>query len=133
MDWNHYRFRCSWRLEAEAAAVFGVLERPDEYPAWWPQIREVRRTSDTTGVLRMRSRLPYDLVVTARSVRHDPGAGVLEVALRGDLDGWVRWTVRPGPVGRRRSWTTRRMSSSPSRSCACWPSPAGPSSASTTP
>jgi len=100
MDWNHYRFRCSWRLDAAPGAVYRVLERVDEYPAWWPQIRGVERTSETSGVLRMRSRLPYDLVVTARSLRQDPDTGVLEVGLRGDLDGWARWTVRDAAPGR---------------------------------
>ncbi|MFJ2956160.1 SRPBCC family protein [Streptomyces sp. NBC_00669] len=99
MDWSHYRFRSSWRLDAGPDAVYRVLERPDQYPDWWPQVREVRQTGDTSGVLRFRSALPYDLVVTARSTRHDPGARVLEVAMTGDLDGWVRWTVRPDPGG----------------------------------
>jgi hypothetical protein len=93
MDWSHYRFRSAWHLDAEPDAVYGVLERPDRYPEWWPQVREVRQTDGTTGVLRFRSVLPYDLTVTARSTRHDPGERVLEVAMTGDLEGWVRWTV----------------------------------------
>ncbi|MBM9509803.1 SRPBCC family protein [Actinacidiphila acididurans] len=101
MDWSHYRFRSVWHLDAEPDAVYGVLERPDAYPGWWPQIREVRQTGETTGVLRFRSLLPYDLVVAARSTRHDPEARVLEIAMTGDLDGWVRWTVLPAPTGTR--------------------------------
>ncbi|SEG73214.1 Polyketide cyclase / dehydrase and lipid transport [Actinacidiphila yanglinensis] len=99
MDWSHYRFRSSWRLDAEPDTVYRLLERPDQYPEWWPQVREVRQTGETSGVLRFRSALPYDLVVTARSTRHDPEARVLEVAMTGDLDGWVRWTVQPAPAG----------------------------------
>ncbi|MFI1095796.1 SRPBCC family protein [Streptomyces sp. NPDC020917] len=99
MDWSHYRFRSTWHLAAAPDAVFRVLERPDFYPKWWPQVRDVRPTGETTGVLRFRSLLPYDLVVDARSTRHDPRDGVLEVALDGDLEGWVRWTVRPGDGG----------------------------------
>ncbi|NUS14215.1 MAG: polyketide cyclase [Streptomyces sp.] len=101
MDWSHYRFRSVWRLAADPDAVYRVLERPDAYPEWWPQIREVRQTGETTGVLRFRSVLPYDLVVTARSVRQDPQGRVLEAAMEGDLEGWVRWTVTgagPGTV-----------------------------------
>ncbi|MEE4542936.1 SRPBCC family protein [Streptomyces sp. V4-01] len=93
MDWSHYRFRSAWHLDAPPEAVYGVLERPDRYPEWWPQVREVRQTDGTSGVLRFRSLLPYDLTVTARSVRHDPRLRVLEVAMTGDLEGWVRWTV----------------------------------------
>ena len=31
----------------------------------------------------------------------DPGAGVLEIAMRGDLAGWARWTVRARGGGTR--------------------------------
>jgi uncharacterized protein YndB with AHSA1/START domain len=101
MDWSHYRFRSVWRLDAPPAAVYGVLERPDAYPRWWPQVREVRPTGEDTGVLRFRSALPYDLVVTARATRQDPGRRVLEVSLSGDLEGWVRWTAAPEGPGTR--------------------------------
>ncbi|MFI0720210.1 SRPBCC family protein [Streptomyces sp. NPDC021224] len=101
MDWSHYRFRSVWRLAADPDTVYRVLERPDAYPRWWPQIREVRQTGATTGVLRFRSLLPYDLVVTARSTRQDPGARVLEAAMEGDLEGWVRWTAAPEGTGTR--------------------------------
>jgi uncharacterized protein YndB with AHSA1/START domain len=101
MDWSHYRFRSTWRLDSPPDAVYRVLERPDFYPRWWPQIREVRQTGDTTGLLRFRSVLPYDLVVTARSTRQDPERRILEVALTGDLEGWVRWTVTADGPGTR--------------------------------
>jgi uncharacterized protein YndB with AHSA1/START domain len=99
MEWSRYRFRSVWHLDAGPDTVYRVLERPDAYPEWWPQVRDVRQTGETTGVLRFRSLLPFDLVVDARAVRQDPRERVLEVALRGDLDGWVRWTVRPGDGG----------------------------------
>jgi uncharacterized protein YndB with AHSA1/START domain len=95
-SWSHYRFRSVWDLDARPDAVYRLLERPDFYPEWWPQVREVRATGDTIGVLRFRSVLPYDLIVTARSTRHDPERRVLEVALSGDLEGWVRWTILDG-------------------------------------
>ncbi|MEC3992985.1 SRPBCC family protein [Actinacidiphila sp. DG2A-62] len=98
MDWSHYRFRSAWHLDAAPDAVYRVLERPDRYPEWWPQIREVQQTGETSGVLRFRSVLPYDLVVAASATRHDPRARVLEIAMTGDLEGWVRWTVLDSPV-----------------------------------
>jgi uncharacterized protein YndB with AHSA1/START domain len=101
MDWSHYRFRSTWRLDAHPDAVYRVLERPDSYPRWWPQIREVRQTGEAAGVLRFRSVLPYDLVVTARSTRQDPGRRILEVAMTGDLEGWVRWTATANSPGTR--------------------------------
>ncbi|MFG1807020.1 SRPBCC family protein [Streptomyces sp. NPDC049040] len=101
MDWSHYRFRSTWHLDAAPDTVYRVLERPDFYPRWWPQIREVRQTGDDTGVLRFRSVLPYDLVVTARSTRQDPERRILQVAMTGDLEGWVRWTVAANGPGTR--------------------------------
>src|SRR5205823_691675 len=85
-----------WHLDAEPDTVYRVLERPDFYPQWWPQVREVRQTGETSGILRFRSVLPYDLLVSARSTRQDPRRRVLEVAMTGDLEGWVRWTVLAG-------------------------------------
>ena len=99
MDWTHYRFRTQWALPAPPAAVYDALERAEDYPRWWPQVREAVRLDDTTGVVRIRSLLPYDLTFTAREVRRDPAAGVLEIAMSGDLDGWARWTITAEGAG----------------------------------
>ncbi|GAB3970432.1 SRPBCC family protein [Streptomyces sparsus] len=99
MRWNHYRFRSRWRLAAPPCAVYEVLARPERYPLWWPQVREARADQDRTGTARFRSLLPYDLCVAAHARREDAAAGVLEIALSGDLDGWVRWTVHPDGTG----------------------------------
>ncbi|MFG2131341.1 SRPBCC family protein [Streptomyces sp. NPDC048751] len=99
MDWTHYRFRSLWTLPAPPAAVYDALEHAEDYPRWWRQVREVTRLDDTTGVLRIRSLLPYDMTFTAREVRREPAAGVLEIAMSGDIDGWARWTVTPAGTG----------------------------------
>ncbi|MEE1752659.1 SRPBCC family protein [Streptomyces sp. SP18CS02] len=93
MDWCHFRFRSVWALPAPPDTVFAVLERADEYPRWWPQVREATRLDGRTGRARFRSFLPYDLVVTVAERHNDPAARVLEIALGGDLEGWARWTV----------------------------------------
>ncbi|MFD9437094.1 SRPBCC family protein [Streptomyces sp. NPDC060002] len=93
MDWTRYRFRSLWTLPAPPARVYEALERAEGYPRWWPQVREVNQVDSTTGVIRIRSLLPYDLTFTAREVRRDAETGVLEIAMTGDLDGWARWTV----------------------------------------
>ncbi|NGO74986.1 polyketide cyclase [Streptomyces sp. YC504] len=93
MDWTHYRFRSVWDVPAAPDAVFRVLEEVEAYPSWWREIRETIRHDEDTGVVRIRSFLPYELLVTVRSARRDPEAGVLEVAASGDLQGWARWTV----------------------------------------
>ncbi|MFF0743715.1 SRPBCC family protein [Streptomyces sp. NPDC004111] len=99
MDWCHYRFRSIWELRADPAVVYATLERAEDYPSWWPQVREVTPVDGTSGTARFRSFLPYDLVVTARERRRDPDAGILEIGMTGDMDGWVRWTVRPARLG----------------------------------
>ncbi|MFJ8586972.1 SRPBCC family protein [Streptomyces sp. NPDC093595] len=93
MDWSHYRFRSVWNLPAPPAAVYAVLAAPDDYPCWWPQVREAVRLDERRGRVRVRSVLPYDLRVTVTARREDPDAGVLEAELGGDLQGWARWTV----------------------------------------
>ncbi|MEU0075240.1 SRPBCC family protein [Streptomyces sp. NPDC006332] len=99
MDWTRYRFRSEWPLPADPAVVYEVLERVEDYPRWWRQVREVRRIDGTRGVVTIRSLLPYGLTFTAREVRRDPAAGVLEIAMSGDLDGWARWTVSADGTG----------------------------------
>ncbi|MFJ8077779.1 SRPBCC family protein [Streptomyces sp. NPDC096176] len=99
MDWSHYRFRTTWDLPAAPETVYEVLSRAGDYPLWWPQVREVATTDGESGTARLRSVLPYDLRITARGRRRDPVAGVLEMGMTGDLDGWSRWTVRAGGRG----------------------------------
>jgi hypothetical protein len=62
-------------------------------------VREVVRIDDTSGTIRIRSVLPYDLSFTAREVRSDPAAGILEIEMTGDLDGWARWTLTADGTG----------------------------------
>ncbi|GGZ08274.1 SRPBCC family protein [Streptomyces poonensis] len=99
MDWNHYRFRSLWALPAPPATVREVLERIEDYPRWWPQVREVTRIDATRACTRIRSVLPYELAFTGREVRRDRAAGVLEIATTGDIDGWARWTLTAGGPG----------------------------------
>ncbi|MEX1008847.1 MAG: SRPBCC family protein [Acidimicrobiia bacterium] len=98
---HSYSFRSVWTLGAPAADVYQVLERLADYPAWWPEIKEVRPLSHDEYELRCRSVLPYDLVFTTHQTRHDPHARVLEANLTGDLDGFSRWTIQEFPEGSR--------------------------------
>ncbi|MFD8752740.1 SRPBCC family protein [Kitasatospora sp. NPDC059577] len=95
MDPNHYRFQGVWRLAAPAPAVFAALEDVGNYPRWWPEILDARRTGEDSGEMVVRALLPYRLVIGLEARRRDPATGVLEVAMRGDLDGWSRFTVAP--------------------------------------
>jgi hypothetical protein len=93
MDRNFYRFRSEWRLDAPPDEVFGVLAELDDYPAWWPEVRAVRRLSTETRRLTCRSVLPYDLDFTIQQSLNDRRAGILEAALNGDLEGFSRWSI----------------------------------------
>ncbi|AXE76884.1 MULTISPECIES: SRPBCC family protein [Streptomyces] len=104
MDWSHYRFVSIWDLPGKPDAVYEILGRADDYPRWWPQIREVTSVDGATGTTRIRSFLPYDLVMTVRERRRDPRARVLEATLSGDLDGWARWTVTAHGAGSRATY-----------------------------
>ncbi|MEV7390690.1 MULTISPECIES: SRPBCC family protein [unclassified Streptomyces] len=99
MDWTHYRFLSRWPLPFGTTAVFQALERVEDYPDWWPQVRSVTRLNDTTGVITIRSVLPYDMTFTARETRREPEAGVLEIEMSGDIRGWARWTVTADGAG----------------------------------
>ncbi|MEU1471406.1 SRPBCC family protein [Streptomyces sp. NPDC005761] len=104
MDWSRYRFVSVWELPAPPRAVYAHLERVEDYPQWWPQVREVTPVDDASGTARIRSLLPYDLVMTMRARRRDAPGGVLEVTLTGDLEGWARWTVVPHGTGSRATY-----------------------------
>ncbi|MFD4528684.1 SRPBCC family protein [Streptomyces sp. NPDC058470] len=101
MDWIRYRFHSVWDLPAPPADVYVALERAEEYPRWWPQVREVTRIDDHSGVIRIRSTLPYDMTFTGREVCRDPDGGVLEISMSGDINGWARWTLTADGAGTR--------------------------------
>jgi Polyketide cyclase / dehydrase and lipid transport len=101
MDWNRYRFFTTWHLDASVHDVLRVLEDVAAYPLWWPEVRRVEAYDDRTANMVIRSLLPYDLAFVARQSRRDPQAGVLEVSMHGDLEGFSRWTVTPDGSGAR--------------------------------
>jgi hypothetical protein len=96
---NHYRFASTWRVDAALDDVFGALRNLREYPAWWPEVRQLWQLDDELVRVRCRSMLPYDLWFTMRRTREDRGAGVLEVSMEGDLEGFARWTITPTEEG----------------------------------
>jgi hypothetical protein len=99
MDLNHYRFINVWRLNFRPDEVYRVLEDIGDYPRWWPEVRRVDRIDDETVRIVARSLLPYSL--TFEATREDERDGVLEVAMRGDLEGFSRWTIEAEGTGTR--------------------------------
>jgi len=78
-----------------------VLEDVGGYPRWWPKVRRVDRIDDSSVRIVARSVLPYTLTFQATESRQDERAGVLEIAMRGDLDGFSRWTIESERAGTR--------------------------------
>lgn len=92
-------FTDAWELAAPPQRVVEALAGVDEYDRWWPQVREIHRTDESSGVVCIRSVLPIVLRLTLRreaEVRHE---GLLRVRVEGDLRGWSQWHVVPTPTG----------------------------------
>ncbi len=94
-----YRFTSYWRVRATVEEAYAALHDLESYPAWWPEVKEATRVDDKTFALRCRSTLPYDLVFHTTQAVEDPSSGILEASMTGDLEGFSRWTIRPGPEG----------------------------------
>jgi hypothetical protein len=98
---RRYIFQSTWRLDAPSETVVSALECIDDYPRWWPEVREATRIDEDTYELRCRSTLPYDLVFETRRSVHDVAGGVLEAHMIGDLEGFSRWTITADGNGTR--------------------------------
>ncbi len=98
---THYVFRSTWHVAAPPAAVTSVLNDLPSYPAWWPEIRQVRPLGDGRFEVLARSLLPYELRFVSEAAAPGPGPdpGVIEARLSGDLEGWVRWRVEEADGG----------------------------------
>ena len=98
-DPNRYRFRSVWRFDVPPETAYAALQETEDYEAWWPEIRSTRRLDEDRVEARIRSVLPYDLVMVLERVREDPETGVLEARMTGDLEGFSRWVITPDGRG----------------------------------
>lgn len=98
-----YSFAATWVTAAPVDDVAATVLDLERYPEWWPQVRAVARISDDAARVLCRSALPYTLDLVLEAVSRE--APVLEVAVSGDLDGWVRWTLSPEGGGTRTDFT----------------------------
>jgi hypothetical protein len=94
-----YSFTASWVTPASVADVAETVLDLERYPEWWPQVLAVAKLGPDTARVLCRSALPYTLDLVLDAVSRE--APVLEVAVSGDLDGWVRWTLAPVEGGTR--------------------------------
>jgi hypothetical protein len=98
-----YSFAASWTTRASVDELAAVVTDLEHYPEWWPQVRAVAKIDDDTARVLCRSVLPYTLDLVLHAVSRE--APLLEVAVSGDLDGWVRWHLSPAPEGTRTDFT----------------------------
>lgn len=73
--------------------MYDVIADVAGYPSWWPQVRAIAKVDERTARIVIRSLLPYSLECELESVVQDRAAGILEARLRGDIEGWSRWTL----------------------------------------
>lgn len=100
-----------WYLAAPPGAVWAVLDAPEAWPQWRPEIQRVQALasggSDREGAIHRTwwtSRLPYGFVMdfTTRAVEKPQ---LLVVEATGDLVGIGRWELAAVPVGTRVRYT----------------------------
>jgi hypothetical protein len=99
VDRNRYQFRSEWIVEAPPAVVYEALERFEDYPRWWPEVRSFRLLTKESCEVTCRSVLPYNLTFVLRPSRLDAEAGILEASMTGDLEGFSRWVLADHPAG----------------------------------
>ncbi len=114
-----------WSLAAPPADVYDALERAEDYPRWWPQVREV------TPRRRRQRRRPHPLGPPVRPVLHR-ARGAPRPGGRSPGDRDDRRPRRLGALDRRRRRDRHPRPlrpggrGAPSRCCGGSPSPDGP-------
>lgn len=93
-----FRFSHAWQVPASPSRLFEVLRDAEHYDRWWPQVRRVRAVDASSGLVEVRSVLPFTLRLHLVRVLVDPTSRHLRVAIHGDLEGWARWVIRPGDL-----------------------------------
>jgi uncharacterized protein YndB with AHSA1/START domain len=105
-----YRLGHRWLIKGPIDDVFDLLTRSKDYPTWWAPCFKSAESDDTEVAvgarshLRVRSRLPYELVWDVTLVELDrPNVIVVDtiVRLSGQfpLRGPIRYTLTDGPDG----------------------------------
>jgi hypothetical protein len=94
-----YRFLTTWLLESPRDPVWDAIYDQDHWPEWWRGVEAVEELEpgDESGVgklsrLTWRSRLPYDLVIEART-RTVAKPHLIEANAHGELVGEGRWRL----------------------------------------
>jgi uncharacterized protein YndB with AHSA1/START domain len=107
---DEYRLGHRWLIKGPIDDVFDLLTDPREYPTWWAPCFKSAESDDTEVAvgsrshLRVRSRLPYELVWDVTLVEVDrPNVIVVDTIVRLSgrfpLHGPIRYTLTDGPDG----------------------------------
>ncbi|HEY0952869.1 SRPBCC family protein [Nocardioides sp.] len=94
-----FAFGGRWFLPAPPPTVHEVLLDLEHYPDWWPQVVAVASLGPDDARVLCRSALPYTLDLVLHAADRSPDR--LEVALSGDLEGSVCFTLAPSGDGTR--------------------------------
>jgi carbon monoxide dehydrogenase subunit G len=94
-----FTFSGSWYVAAPLEAVRDAVVDIEHYPDWWPQVVAVASLGPDDARVLCRSALPYTLDLVLHAVSRE--GSVLEVAVAGDLDGFVRWRLSEEGSGTR--------------------------------
>lgn len=94
-----YRFTGRWHVAAPVADVAACVVDLERYPEWWPEVVAVAKLTDDDARVLCRSALPYTLDLVLHAVTREPP--VLEVAVSGDLEGRVSWSLSDEDGGTR--------------------------------
>ena len=114
-----------WRLKAAAADVYAILNDPEEFARWWPDVYlgvEVLREADIAGKGRIvrfltKGKLPYRLRWQAE-VLSSQAPNRMSIRATGDLDGRGEWRLyAAGRMARGHATTGQCGSRSPGWCC----------------
>jgi uncharacterized protein YndB with AHSA1/START domain len=100
-----YEYVTHWRLAAPLERVWKALVEVEEWPRWWPYVRQVQtlRTGDADGLGAIRrivwsSRLPYGFTLDVEGIESQRGR-LLRARATGDLEGEGLWLLQPEADG----------------------------------
>ncbi len=96
-----FRFDRTWSFAASPAELWEVLNRTEDYIAWWSWLRAFEATGIEPGATAhctIQSPLPYALRCTIR-VDDVQAARVVRTTVAGDLRGPARLEIDPAPDG----------------------------------
>jgi len=105
-----YRLGYRWLIKGPIDVVFDLLTQSRDYPTWWSQCFKSAESDDTEVAigsrshLRVRARLPYELVWDVTVIELDPPNVVavdtiVRLSGRFPLRGPIRYTLTDGPNG----------------------------------